>query len=151
MDTTLRRKYDSTLPFDDDVPSKTKSKEAGENIDDFLALFTPVFERNAKWSEKRAPKMPDANASLDEVKAFYKFWFSFESWRCMDSKIIDEEGDDAFQNLKDAECREERRWMERENLRIRKKYLSEEYSRVRELVDNAEKNDPRLREAKEAE
>jgi len=151
MDTTNRRKYNSTLPFDDDIPSNTKASEVNDDVEAFIALFGPVFERNAKWSEKKAPLLPGKDASLEKVNEFYKFWFSFQSWRCMDSQIIEEEGDDAFQNLKDAECREERRWMERENARIRKKYLSQEYARIRELVDLAEKNDPRLRAAREAE
>ena len=27
------------------------------------------------------------------MQAFYKFWFAFDSWRNMDQKILDEEGE----------------------------------------------------------
>merc|ERR1711915_1045753 len=121
-----------------------------EDLEEFLELFGPVFARNARFSTKKAPLLPGADASIETVQAFYKFWFSFDSWRNMDQKILDEEGDDAFWDTKDAECREEKRWMERENMRIRKKYLAEEHSRVRGLVDLAEKYDPRIIAAKEA-
>ena len=83
--------------------------EEVENFDEFYALFAPVFERNAKWSVKPAPMLPKQDAPLEEVRKFYQFWVGFESWRCLDKKIIEEQGDDAFQSLAEAECREEKR------------------------------------------
>jgi len=148
-DVNTRRQYDSTLPFDESVPSKVKAEDC-EDLEEFLELFGPVFERNAKFSTKKAPLLPGADASIEIVQAFYKFWFSFDSWRNMDLKILEEEGDDVFADTKDAECREEKRWMERENMRIRKKFLAEEHSRVRGLVDLADKHDPRIKAQKEA-
>jgi len=35
-----RRQYDSILPFDDSVPSKTKAASC-ENLEEFLELFGP--------------------------------------------------------------------------------------------------------------
>ena len=137
-DSRKRNQYDSTLPFDDTVPNTLSENE------DFFQLFGAVFERNARWSiRKPVPSLGDSNTPIKKVKKFYDFWYGFESWR--DFSQHDE------YDLNDAECREEKRWMERQNLRIRKKYLSEEAQRVFSLVETAEKNDPRMIEHKRME
>eukprot|EP00397_Hematodinium_sp_SG-2012_P008784 GEMP01008853.1.p1 GENE.GEMP01008853.1~~GEMP01008853.1.p1 ORF type:complete len:767 (+),score=233.72 GEMP01008853.1:39-2339(+) len=145
-DTAMRRKYDSSLEFDDSIPSKADAKDC-ETFEQFYDLFAPVFERNIKWSVKKgAPKLPDNDADFEkEVKPFYQFWLRFQSWRDMDNKILEEQGDDAFCDLKEADCREEKRWMERENGRIRQKYINEEHARILELTQLAEKYDGRMK------
>jgi len=139
-DLKKRRKYDSLGDFDDSIPSGLKPGQ------DFFKGFGPVFKRNAKWSEmKPVPEIGDISTSYDKVERFYEFWRGFQSWRDLDEKIIEEEGDDVFQNLEDAECREERRWMEQENLRVRKKYQKVERQRLWKLAETAEKLDPRVK------
>lgn len=60
-----RRKYDSSRPFDDVIPSEKEAETAAggmktqKEFDSFYALFNPVFERNAKWSTLQpVPSMP---------------------------------------------------------------------------------------------
>ena len=53
---TKRRRYDSSLPFNDDVPSE--SDEINEN--NFFDSFEPVFKRNARFSKaKPVPNLGD--------------------------------------------------------------------------------------------
>lgn len=46
--------------------------------------------------------------------------------------------------LQSAECREHKRWIDRENQRLRAKAKKEETRRIREFVDRAYKLDPRV-------
>lgn len=143
-DVKKRRKYDSMGEFDERVPSKLKEGQ------DFYEVFGEVFRRNAKWSEiKPVPDLGDADTPYEKVKAFYDFWFEFESWRDLDEMIMEECGEDCFQDLEEAECREEKRWMERENAKLRAKYQKVERQRIFGLTETAEKFDPRVRAEKE--
>jgi len=143
-DVKKRRKYDSMGDFDDFVPSGLKKNQ------DFYTVFGPVFKRNAKWSERKpVPDLGDENTSYDTVDAFYEFWHGFETWRDMDEVIKEEEGDDCFMALEDADSREERRWMERENEKLRSKHRKAERQRVLKLVSSAEQCDPRVQAEKD--
>jgi len=131
-----RRMYDSSLPFDDMIPSA----EDG----DFFEIFSQAFENNSRWSVVRpVPSLGTLESSKNMIDKFYDFWYSFESWR-------DFSHHDEF-DLSHAESRDERRWMEVQNGRIRKKKIQEESSRIRKLVDTAFKADPRIRAFKQAE
>lgn len=66
---------------------------------------------------------------MNEVHRFYSFWWSFETLR--DFSVNDE------YDAADAECREERRWMDRQNTKIRRKYIKEEKERINKLTDLA--------------
>ncbi|KAF4658782.1 DnaJ (Hsp40), sub C, member 2 [Perkinsus olseni] len=137
-DERRRKQYDSSLPFDETIPTEL---EEGE---DFYEVFGPVFDSNARWSNRRpVPRLGDDSTDLNKVKRFYHFWMNFDSWR--DFSQHDE------YDVADASCREERRWVERQNQRIRRKYETAEASRVRKLVESAMQLDPRLLREKEDE
>lgn len=150
-DEKLRRKYDSQGDFDNDVPVFQDNLGRKPNGDkDFFEVFGPVFKRNAVWSEQKpVPDLGDENTPYETVKDFYNFWHSFQSWRDLDALIMEECGEDCFHDFNDAECREEKRWMERENTKLRGEYLKGERRRIELIVKNAEKFDPRLLAEKE--
>eukprot|EP00112_Aurelia_sp_Birch-Aquarium-sp1_P014659 Seg318.15 transcript_id=Seg318.15/GoldUCD/mRNA.D3Y31 product="DnaJ subfamily C member 2" protein_id=Seg318.15/GoldUCD/D3Y31 len=132
---TSRRAYDSVhSSFDDEVPTQVKG--------DFFETFRLPFKRNARWSNKTpVPDLGDINSSEEEVDEFYTFWYDFQSWR--DYSYQDEEDKDQ------ADCREERRWMEKQNRRKRQQKKKEELARIRLLVDTAYSNDPRIKKIAE--
>ncbi|ESQ40525.1 hypothetical protein EUTSA_v10012905mg [Eutrema salsugineum] len=137
MDPTKRRIFDSTDEFDDEVPTDCAPQ-------DFFKVFGPAFKRNARWSvNPRVPDLGDENTPLRDVDSYYNFWYAFKSWR----EFPEEEEHD----LEQADSREEKRWMERENARKTQKARKEEYARIRTLVDNAYKKDPRILKRKEDE
>lgn len=106
-----------------------------------------MFQRNAKWSliqpENGVPLLGDDSASMEEVDKFYDFWWSFKSWREFPQE-------DEY-DLEGAEGREHKRWMERQNSKMREKAKKEDYQRLRQLVENAWKRDPRIARRKEEE
>jgi len=69
-DPVKRRAFDSVDPtFDNSVSSKSEGKE------NFSEVFSPVFERNARWSSKKhVPKLGTMESSFEEVDNFYSFW-----------------------------------------------------------------------------
>lgn len=137
IDPLKRRMYDSTDEFDDEIPTDCAPQ-------DFFKVFGPAFMRNSRWSVNQpAPSLGDDNTPLDEVDKFYNFWYSFKSWREFPHA-------DEF-DLEQAESRDHKRWMERQNAKLSEKARKEEYTRVRSLVDNAYKRDPRIVRRKELE
>lgn len=130
---TKRRAYDSVDPeFDNSIPNSNENSKKN-----FFKVFAPVFERNARWSEKKTmPLLGDINSSRDEVERFYDCWYNFESWR--EYSYLDEEDKDKGQD------REERRYIDKINKDNRKKLKKEEMSRIRSLVDTAYNIDPRI-------
>ncbi|KAM5562923.1 hypothetical protein ABKV19_017886 [Rosa sericea] len=137
IDPVKRRIYDSTDEFDDEIPTECAPQ-------DFFKVFGPAFMRNGRWSVNQPiPFLGDDNTSLKEVDDFYNFWYSFRSWR----EFPHEEEFD----LEQAESRDHKRWMERQNAKLTEKARKEEYARIRTLVDNAYKRDPRIVKRKEAE
>lgn len=138
-DPVKRRAFNSVDPtFDNSVPSKSEAK------DNFFQVFSPVFERNSRWSNKKnVPKLGDMSSSFEDVDAFYSFWYNFDSWR--EFSYLDEE------EKEKAECRDERRWIEKQNRATRAQRKKEEMNRIRTLVDNAYSCDPRIKKFKEEE
>lgn len=135
-DPAKRRQYDSSLDFDDNMPD-----EVDGNLG-FYGTFGPAFQRNARWSCRHpVPELGTETTDIAKVHKFYDFWFNFESWR--DFSMHDE-----F-NLEEAEFREERRWMERQNQKVRKKYQDGERRRILRLAETAERWDPRIRAERE--
>ncbi|XP_017341240.1 dnaJ homolog subfamily C member 2 [Ictalurus punctatus] len=138
-DPVKRRAFDSVDPtFDNTVPSKAEGKEK------FFDVFAPVFERNARWSTKKhVAAFGSMDSSFEEVDNFYSFWYSFDSWR--EFSYLDEE------EKEKAECRDERRWIEKQNRASRAQRKKEEMNRIRTLVDTAYSCDPRIKKFKEEE
>jgi len=130
-DPDKRRIFDSIVEDSfDDIPT-------GYEEGDFFECYAPVFKRFARWSEvKPVPSIGEVDADIKTVDAFYDFWFEFKSWR--DFSFDDEH------DPEDADSRDEKRWMERENERARKKYKKEEASKIRKLVQLAIDRDPRI-------
>ncbi|KAL2528123.1 Myb-like DNA-binding domain [Forsythia ovata] len=130
IDPVKRRIYDSTDEFDDEIPYECAPQE-------FFKVFGPAFLRNGRWSvQQPIPTLGDDNSTLKEVNSFYDFWYSFKSWREFPHA-------DEF-DLEQAESRDHKRWMERQNAKLSEKARKEEYARIRTLVDNAYKRDPRI-------
>ncbi|CAI8583185.1 unnamed protein product [Vicia faba] len=137
VDPVKRRIYDSTDEFDDEIPTDCAPQ-------DFYKVFGPAFMRNGRWSVTQPiPSFGDDKTSIKEVDNFYNFWYSFKSWREFPQS-------DEF-DLEQAETRDHKRWMERQNAKLSEKARKEEYARVRTLVDNAYKRDPRILRRKEEE
>ncbi|KAJ4767192.1 DnaJ subfamily C member 2 [Rhynchospora pubera] len=137
IDPVKRRIYDSTDEFDDDIPTDCAPK-------DFFKVFGPAFMRNGRWSVNQPiPSLGDDSSSIAEVDKFYDFWYTFKSWR--EFPHADE------YDLEQAESREHKRWMERQNAKLQEKARKVEYARVRTLVDNAYRRDPRIIKRKEME
>ncbi|XP_024995474.1 dnaJ homolog subfamily C member 2-like [Cynara cardunculus var. scolymus] len=135
IDPVKRRIYDSTDEFDDEIPTDCAPQ-------DFFKVFGPAFLRNGRWSVTQPiPLLGDENSPLKDVDAFYDFWYGFKSWREFPHA-------DEF-DLEQAESRDHKRWMERQNAKLSEKARKEEYARVRSLVDNAYKRDPRVLRRKE--
>lgn len=137
-DPAKRMQYDSSLPFDDALP---KFKPADEQ--DFFEVFGQAFRRNGRFSSKRpVPEIGGPDDKPEVWQRFYNFWYEFKSWR--DPLVLAQADDEELHDLDEAECREEKRWMVRENNRVAKVYKQAERDRIADLVRLAEKYDPRI-------
>lgn len=132
-DPVRKRRYDSTLPFDDSMPAADVV-----NDDNFFKLYDACFENNARFSEiKPVPTIGDINTPIDEVYKFYKFWDDFKTWR--EFTQFDEH------DPTKANDRYEKRWMESQNAKEHKKYAKEERKRLMKLYSEAYERDPRIK------
>jgi DnaJ family protein C protein 2 len=144
-DAGKRRAYDSTDDVVDTVPSEAQAARCSRSgVEDFLALYRPVFARNARWStDKNVPSFGKADATEDELRDFYGFWRRFSTWRDFSN---------AFEyDPETAENRWERRRMEQENESVRRSKAKAEVKRIADLVDLAYRYDPRVQAYKRAE
>ncbi|KDO19983.1 hypothetical protein SPRG_14564 [Saprolegnia parasitica CBS 223.65] len=129
-------------------PDKTLKDENDPNylaakVVDFYALYGPVFERNARFSNiTPVPALGDDETDLDTVQSFYNFWHTFDSWRDFTHN--------AEHDVDSVESRDEKRHMMKKNEVQAKKLKKKEYNRLADLVDRAQANDPRLRRVKQA-
>ena len=129
-DPAKRKEFDSMDEFDDYLPSTCT------NAADFYKIFGTAFKRQARWSEKKPPLLGDDKEPFARVQAFYDFWFKFKSWRIFPHP--DEEDEEQ------ATGRDERRWIQKHNQRLRAGAKKEEGKRIREFVDAAWNADPRV-------
>lgn len=106
MDEIKRRRYDSTLEFNDEIPKKFDPEK-----ENFFELFSDYFRINGYWSTKKMPDFGNLETDIKLVNQFYTFWFNFESWR--------EFHHEEEYNLEEAENRYEKRYMEKENKKLK--------------------------------
>ncbi|KAJ2345053.1 Zuotin, partial [Coemansia sp. RSA 2671] len=135
-DHTKRRQWDSVDPaISDDIPSgKEKAK--------FYEVFGPVFAREARFSNVQpVPILGDDSTAREEVEQFYNFWYSFDSWRSFE--YLDKE------DVSGGGNRDDKRYNDAKNRKERATRKKEDIQRVRTLVDNALKVDPRMARFKE--
>jgi len=137
-DANLKLDYDSSIDFDDSVPTATP-----KNLTEFIRLYTPVFERNERWSKVQpVPKLGDHTSSEEDVTKFYKFWFGLNSWRTFPQADTEKCGDSA--------SRDERRRAEQKNAAQRTAMKTKETTRIRNLVQKASDLDVRVKFYKNA-
>jgi len=102
-----RKKYDSSLPFDEKIPPKDLDEE------DFYEEYSKCFTLNSKFAvNKPVPDLGNKDTPMEEVHKFYKYWDSFKTWR--EFSQYDE------YDVEDAQDRYEKRYMEKENQKLRK-------------------------------
>ena len=137
-DKDKRRRYDSSLPFDDSIPSEDSVDITDAN---FFEVFEPAFRRNIRFAKKKpfamVGELGDLTTPMELVYRFYKYWDNFETWR--EFSQYDE------YDIREAADRYERRYMEKENKKIRDKYTKKERARIIKLVELAYKFDPRIK------
>ncbi|KAJ1940855.1 Zuotin, partial [Kickxella alabastrina] len=130
-DVTKRRQWDSVDPsVSDAVPS---AKDKGN----FFATYGPVFERESRFSNVQpVPQLGDESTPREIVESFYEFWYAFDSWRSFE--YLDKEDVDGGNN------RDNKRWIEGKNKKERANRKKEDIQRLRTIVDQAIKIDPRM-------
>lgn len=136
-----RRQFDSVDYFNDNIPVSYRPKQEKCSTR-FFKVFGPVFARQAKFSvQQPVPSLGDAETPYEQVAAFYRFWINFKSWR--DFSLL------AEHDCSQAEDREERRWMQRQNKNMSERIKKDEMKRLFAFVTLAQENDPRVRAHKE--
>ena len=133
MDLSKRRRYDSTLEFDDSIPTSKDIK----NDDDFYKLFGECFKRNSRFAvDLPAPEIGNKDTPMDDVRKFYSYWDHFKTWR--EFTQFDEH------DPTKAQDRYEKRWMEKENKKEREKHSKLERKRLIKMAETCYELDPRI-------
>ncbi|CAL8121029.1 unnamed protein product [Orchesella dallaii] len=128
-----RRAYDSIDPFFDKyTPPKSVSSP-----EEFFSTYGKWFSLNSRWSSKQPSHLlGNTFTTQRQVDRFYEFWFDFDSWR--EYSYLDEEDKETGQ------CKEERRWIDKQNKAQRAQMKKEEMARIRSVVEQAFRLDPRV-------
>lgn len=133
IDLSKRRRYDSTLDFDNSIPAAKDLKDD----DDFYTKFGETFVRNSRFAvDLPAPALGNKDTPIEEVRKFYSYWDHFKSWRefCQ----FDEH------DPTKAQDRYEKRWMEKQNKQERDKHTKIERKRMIKLAETCYELDPRI-------
>ncbi|KAI5120390.1 hypothetical protein M0805_000170 [Coniferiporia weirii] len=144
-----RRQFDSVDPhlleLEEDTPSASEAKRSVERDPAaFFKLFTPVFEREARFSKKQPmPMLGAMDDPKDAVEGFYNSWYNFDSWRSFE--YLDKEVNEGSDN------RDDKRYTEKKNKSERARRKKEDTARLRTLVDVALGVDPRIKRIKQEE
>lgn len=140
LDPPRRRQYDSVDEKADIDPPSKKEVQKGN----FYKLWRRVFDREARFSNKQpAPSLGDDKSTETEVRAFYDFWYDFDSWRTFE--YLDEDVPD------DNENRDHKRHVEKKNANARRKRKTEDTARLRKVVDDCLASDERIKRFRQAE
>lgn len=143
-----RRQFDSVDPFyqslEDDIDLAEITKKVGKNPDLFFKIFTPIFERESRFSKSQpVPQLGAVDASKADVEGFYDFWYNFDSWRSFE--YLDKEVNEG------SDSRDDKRYTEKKNKTERARRKKEDNTRVRSLVDATLGLDPRIKRIKQEE
>ncbi|KAJ3862143.1 DnaJ domain-containing protein [Lentinula novae-zelandiae] len=129
-----RRQYDSVdhelMDAQEDDPIPSTFAKANKSLSDaeFFKIFTPIFERESRFSKKQPmPMLGDINASKEHVEGFYDSWYNFDSWRSFE--WLDKEINEGSDN------RDDKRYTEKKNKSERARRKKEDIARLRLLVD----------------
>ncbi|CAH8622973.1 unnamed protein product [Dicrocoelium dendriticum] len=136
---TKRHAYDSVDPVvvDDSYPTLSEIKA------DYFTVLREFFSRKARWSKRQpVPSIGSMQTHLNDVYNFYDFWELYDTTR--DFSFLDEE------DKEKGEDREARRAIERQNRVERARRRSEELRIIRQVLELAKANDPRLIAANKA-
>lgn len=69
--------------MESEAPSLPEAKKAvDKSSEEFIQLFSPIFEREARFSKTEpVPMLGTLKDGKDAVEGFYDFWYNFDSWR----------------------------------------------------------------------
>ncbi|KZT01331.1 DnaJ-domain-containing protein [Laetiporus sulphureus 93-53] len=142
-----RRQFDSVDPYyealESDVPTASELKSA-KDTQYFFKVFTPVFEREARFSRKQpVPMLGSYDDTKGKIEEFYDFWYNFDSWRSFE--YLDKEVNEGSDN------RDDKRYTEKKNKSERARRKKEDTARLRSIVDLALQYDPRIKKINQEE
>ncbi|KAI0042957.1 DnaJ-domain-containing protein [Auriscalpium vulgare] len=143
-----RRQFDSVDPhyesLEEDVPTATEISKAKDPNRAFFEQFSPVFEREARFSRVQpVPLLGEYSDTKAQVEGFYDFWYNFDSWRSFE--YLDKEVNEGSDN------RDDKRYTEKKNKTERARRKKEDTARLRGIVDLALSVDPRIKRIKQEE
>ena len=97
-----------------------------------VTLILRILLTNSLFNNVTKYYTQNLNTSrYDQVKKFYDFWWEFKSWR-------DFRSEDEY-DLEQAESREEKRWMEKQNEKMSAPLVRQERSRLLKLTGNRQR------------
>lgn len=90
-------------------------------------FFGEYNHLKCRWSVKKdVPSLGDENTKWSDVQKFYKFWKEFKSWRDFTFRCE--------HDIKEGQSRDEKRAIEKENEKIKKKFKKEEQEQIKKIV-----------------
>ncbi|PVU94936.1 hypothetical protein BB560_000782 [Smittium megazygosporum] len=138
IDPVRRRQYDSVDP---QIPEGYPVKVSKKN---FFKTYSKIFELEGRFSRKQpVPKLGDINSTKEETEEFYDFFMNFDSWRSFEYLDKEDPGE--------ADNRDNKRYIEKKNKNARDKAKKEDNQRLKDLLSECMKQDPRIIKFKEEE